>query len=666
MAESKLEFKIDDFSGGLNERDANHKILNNECVQDVQNVAISRRGSLSKRQGTAKHIAAPVVAGKPVTGLFTGLLRPQAFWSLWGQNRYQTATQVQRAVFREADTCILVSGEVDADYADAAAGNVLAAALECPILLTAANAIPNDTMAFIRELGVKTIYVLGGEAAISADVVTELQEDPEGFTVTRIAGVTRIATAIAIADAARVVLAAKIPAETFGNTVYIVGSAAKADAVVAGPAVAGGLGSLCPVLYVGATLDVSVSDAITAYGSTKAVIIGGVARVSADVQTSLGTLLGAGNVTRIAGDTRYHTALNFADYLVAADPNFISAIIVNGSDEHCIDAAIAGILGARNKAAVFYVGQNAIYSYVDVYLNSYIVAGSKVFVFGGPVAVGADVWAKLEAKVVIPDLERYTLAVAGTHLKQWDGAAWVSLKGNLTEGMDMEFYPYKHGIYMVNGKDGYFVLEEDLLYGDIRLREIEPYNPTDEELESMGANAIPKDPKYIAVHYERIWLACVTGDKKRVFMSDIGTAGNDLESPFKMFRPDYFPANNYFDIPCAQGDTLTGFAIYQDRPHIFTKYSIWTVYGTNPAEYQLVRVRGDIGAVSHRSITEAKGLLLFLSMQGPVAFDGNNYYDLYQKIPDTLDTLDKTKVDKSAGVAYRDQYYLAVPVKGGE
>ncbi len=879
MALDKTRFDIDDFSGGLNERDADSKILMSECVYPTENITLSRRGAISKRPGTVKHISAPVDSGNPVTGLYLGYLQRQVFWSIWGQDRYHTAAEIARKLFEESETVVIANGEYfEAQYVDSCIANALTGALNAPLLLTTRFEVPDITLTVMRELGVRNIYLVGNIGAIDEDIEESLKDDPEGFTVTRLGnpneGRDREQTARIVAEEVDQVA-------SLSDTCFIVHRDSAAEAALVGPAVAGGCDDgIRPIFFVGdgywdpeeasdnENLGVANTNTISSLGFTKAIIMGDTDRVSSSIESDLNSLLGAENVSRIGGRDRYKTATLFADYL-KDNYGFGNLVISNGDEYHNVDAASAGLLSAVTKAVHIYISQGSVYSYVHDFLEGFIREGTKMFVIGGPEAVqltrvprpdytrysergwpvdststwavpfidgtiqndssadltigwrfkctrdnmmvsklralvrqeatyrlqlwkapegenpaellktgtvsnpsynlrwveatfsvgdevhlengkeyvvafnywpegaeffsvsaqpagslgqfsvavdfiGAkqnstgkdefpdeslhidpgsyysndpdyisDAWVPmldfvlttkaedLEADPVdfgdvidsikAPPPEKWFLAVSGTYLKRLVNREWETIKSDLTPNQDMEFLSYNHGIYMVNGKDGYFALIEDLWTDQVVLKRVKPYMPSDEELESLGPNALPEDPKYIAFHYERVWLASVSGSQMRVFMSDIGVAGEDRESPFKMFRPDYFPANNYFDVPCQMGDKVTGMVIYQDRPHIFTKYNIWTIYGTTPQEYDLVKVRGSVGAISHRSIKEVKGMLLFHSMDGPVAFDGTNTYELYEKIPDTLKRIDKSKEERAAAVVYDNRYYLGLP-----
>jgi putative cell wall-binding protein len=124
-----------------------------------------------------------------------------------GKDRYETALinlyatyNFEASNFGNVDglpTVLLASGE---NFADALAAGPLSYAADLPILLTQRDHLPDATRYFFdkQSQGAKQVLILGGTAAISASVETQIQDS--GFTVRRLAGSTRQATAVAVAD----------------------------------------------------------------------------------------------------------------------------------------------------------------------------------------------------------------------------------------------------------------------------------------------------------------------------------------------------------------------------------------------------------------------------------------------------------------------------------
>ena len=84
------------------------------------------------------------------------------------------------------------------DFPDALSGSAAAGAKGSPILLVDTRTVPSPTLAELKRLQPKKITLLGGTAAVSAAVATQLQSVAP---VTRIAGADRYATSAAVSKA---------------------------------------------------------------------------------------------------------------------------------------------------------------------------------------------------------------------------------------------------------------------------------------------------------------------------------------------------------------------------------------------------------------------------------------------------------------------------------
>lgn len=121
---------------------------------------------------------------------------------LGGSDRYATAARVAREVDRLGalpqvngqPAAFLATGQ---GFADAVAAGAPAAADAAPVLLTRSGTLPQVTERAIEDLGIGHLWVLGGEAAVSAAVVSEVEN--LGVEVERIAGSDRQETAVAVA-----------------------------------------------------------------------------------------------------------------------------------------------------------------------------------------------------------------------------------------------------------------------------------------------------------------------------------------------------------------------------------------------------------------------------------------------------------------------------------
>jgi YVTN family beta-propeller protein len=198
-----------------------------------------------------------------------------------GADRYATAAAASAAKFGNgvADAVVLASG---VDYPDALAGVPLATKKHAPLLLTTGATLPEVTRTELRRVlpTGRTVYVLGGTAAIPASISTELTS--LGYTVERIGGPNRNATALKVADA-------------LGDTATILLASGRdyPDALAAGPAAAhtGGV-----VLFTnGTALDSATTAYLAAHHGT-VYAVGGPAAAARPT------------ATRIVGADRYATA----------------------------------------------------------------------------------------------------------------------------------------------------------------------------------------------------------------------------------------------------------------------------------------------------------------------------------------------------------------------
>ncbi len=238
-------------------------------------------------------------------GRYTLRVKNGQFTRLAGANRIDTAVAISRERFQSrspaSGAVVLANGY---GFADALAGSTLAGVLGAPVLLTPANALPASVAAEIKRLGADTVYVLGGPAAVQTAVLTSITG--LGATPVRVYGADRVATAIAVAGKA----AELAPTS---SVAFVVNSRNFPDALAASPMAAR---NGAPVLLTAAeTLDPDVTAALQDpdLGITDVVIVGGATAVSNTVATQISTLLGgSSHVRRIAGDTRYETARDFA------------------------------------------------------------------------------------------------------------------------------------------------------------------------------------------------------------------------------------------------------------------------------------------------------------------------------------------------------------------
>jgi Tol biopolymer transport system component len=241
---------------------------------------------------------------------------------LSGRDRVATSVALSRT-FPAAHAVVIARADT---YPDALAGAPFAAALDAPMLLTARDRLSAPLTAEIDRLGADVAYLLGGDAALSPRVATDLRAAGV-TTVTRLSGRDRFATAAVIADELADV--AGEPAR-----VYVV-EGMHADRNRGWPDALSASGLAVhtgePILLVTRDdLPAATADALAANAAARVTIVGGTAAVSDAVAASVAELVAG--VDRVAGADRYATGSRVADLAGEAGASLAHPWLATGRD----------------------------------------------------------------------------------------------------------------------------------------------------------------------------------------------------------------------------------------------------------------------------------------------------------------------------------------------
>ena len=211
-----------------------------------------------------------------------------------GENRIMTSVSVSERAFESSENAILVGsrGEIDA-----LGGSLLAKKLNAPIIMTDKASLTPASKLELERLGVKNVFILGGENVVSQRVVEDLNK----YNVERIAGYDRVETAIEIAKTA--------VGENSDEVFLSLGYDIYADALAIGPVTA----NLNKPLLLSQKTKISdkTLQAIEDLKVKKVTIVGGVNAVSKDIEEKL-KIRGL-SVDRIYGDNRIETSIKIAE-----------------------------------------------------------------------------------------------------------------------------------------------------------------------------------------------------------------------------------------------------------------------------------------------------------------------------------------------------------------
>lgn len=289
--------------------------------------------------------------GAPVYGTTTAdvvTMFKTTVMSYAGETRYDTMNQAVGMYAAERTlegasirTVIVTSGT---SFPDALAAAGLAGTQSCPIVTTDADELPQASVDAITSVNPKRVIVLGGEAAVSGDVVDQIKDLLPDVSVRRVEGKTRFETATKIYDEGK---------GSWGKTAFIAsGDNAKfADSLSVSPYLYASKSPLFLVDTYSATgLTASVLQRLKSGNFDRVVIVGGSASVPESVEKQISRL--GLKCERWAGDTRYETSQVIAQHGIE-DGVLTSDEVGIATGEKPWDALAAGpLLGMQKNPMV--------------------------------------------------------------------------------------------------------------------------------------------------------------------------------------------------------------------------------------------------------------------------------------------------------------------------
>ncbi len=245
-------------------------------------------------------------------GFYTFRAKVGQVMRLAGDDRVATAVRISQEGWpsnpaNSQDTAVILA--CSENYPDALAAASLAGAYGGPVLLTPRDRLPGLVKAEVMRVGARDVYVIGGTAAVSEAVITELATILPPGRIHRVAGGTRYETAVEVLKKTDEVLESK--GQTMPKTAFLVSGENFPDALAVGPSA---YHNRAPILLTtSGGLHPATASAIAMYGMTDVIIAGGTSAVSASVVSSLvDNGIPPNRIHRIAGVDRYETAKEVA------------------------------------------------------------------------------------------------------------------------------------------------------------------------------------------------------------------------------------------------------------------------------------------------------------------------------------------------------------------
>ena len=258
--------------------------------------------------------------------------------NLIGEGRWETAIEVSKKGWTSSDEAIIVN---DNSIVDALSATPFAEAKNAPILLTQKDKLDEKTKAELKRLGVKKVYIIGGENTLTKNVETELKA--QNIQIDRIQGATRELTSLEVAkrlDAIKPISEIAVVNWTTGLSDAVSIAAVAADKDMA-------------IILSNPNEGTKASDEFIKNKKIKtSYIIGGVDVISNDVEKNLP------NAKRIAGIDRNETNAKVIEtfYTEKEIKNAYVAKDGMGKEDYLIDALSVGVLAAKNDSPVIIVG----------------------------------------------------------------------------------------------------------------------------------------------------------------------------------------------------------------------------------------------------------------------------------------------------------------------
>lgn len=292
-----------------------------------------------------------------------------------GRTRVETSIKVSQEAYGDSSTENVVIAGFKGE-ADALTGTILAASKDAPLLLI--RQVDDSIKKELRRLGVKKIYLLGGEKVISKSIENALKS--ENYDVERVAGSNRLNTAVEIAKESGTKTDHAFLTNDGGN------GGSLADALAVGPV--SGRDQFPIFLTNKNKLSKQTSDAIHAMAIKKVTIVGGEAVVSKQVEKELS---GQGiQVQRIAGKNRYETAEKIGKKYFKGIKR---VILTNDGNVSFADALMGGYLGAKENQPILLTAVDKLNKNTKSYLTDPSVS---IRVLGGETVISAALFTEIQ------------------------------------------------------------------------------------------------------------------------------------------------------------------------------------------------------------------------------------------------------------------------------
>lgn len=298
---------------------------------------------------------------------------------LAGRDRYATAVAATKAAFPNgAERVVIVTG---ANWPDALAAAGLAGSSNGAVLPVQRDCVPEVIMEELERLDPTHIDVVGGVAAVSQEVIWQLNGLPGQPYTERISrGLNRYATARSLGMGTIGWMGA-----SYDGVAYVATGRNYPDALAVAPL---SYSKGRPLYLLGAEDGTTIAD-MKARGVKSVTIAGGTAAITAAQEAQLVSAFGRGNVTRVYGSDRFSTAVAIANFGVSStDLQWDGVAIATGYNYS--DALAGGVLAARKGSVLVLTGRDSTPLATAKPLHDNRLRIESVTILGGDAAISSD------------------------------------------------------------------------------------------------------------------------------------------------------------------------------------------------------------------------------------------------------------------------------------
>ncbi|MCA1060811.1 cell wall-binding repeat-containing protein [Rossellomorea aquimaris] len=308
-----------------------------------------------------------------------------------GEDRIGTAIEVSKKLHKDGfaedhkyKTVILSTGY---NFPDSLSAGPLASAIDAPILPVGSDGkLSKEVLDEIKRLGAENVYILGGEAAVSSEVYTQLN----GISINS-SDIERLKTEeMPNRYGTNLAIVSKLKELGFtGNGVFVATGKNFADALSA--ASIAGANEMPIILTDGEELS---DEAKALLEDEKVFVLGGKEAIAENVVTEAKKV--AVDVKRLSGVNRYGTLTAILSEFAGTTEKLYVA-----SGQNFPDALSAAPLVTDNDGLLLLVDPSELPKEVDSFLTKYLYQNkiSSITVLGGKAAVSEDAREDLQKKV---------------------------------------------------------------------------------------------------------------------------------------------------------------------------------------------------------------------------------------------------------------------------